>query len=213
MRCDLCCNLYCSVGNRSTRYSMTNYGFIGGVGSGKTTAAAYLHEQYGYTEMSFATPIKTIATNMIRQISEQSSDYDPFAKYKLDINDFKNTPAGRQLLQIIGDGFGRELIGPPHIWIDQLFERMKKKRGPIVVDDVRYENEAYALLGKGFKLIRLVRDTMSMQEYYKQKYGDNVTVLDHVSETELADFPTDFTLEFGKKDELFAMLSQIVENN
>lgn len=185
-------------------------GFVGVAGSGKTTAARYLAKKYGYTEMSFATPVKSIAEDVLVSIGQYGNRRKKVS--------YKDTPAGRQLLQLIGDGLGRELIGPPHIWIDALFERMRRKQARAfaktlyyTVDDVRYENEAYALLGKGFTLVRLNRDPEMLEAFNKERYGENVTVLNHISEEAIDGIPVEFTIDFTDENVLFSTLDEIVD--
>lgn len=183
-------------------------GLIGPAGSGKTTAAAYLHDTYKYTEMSFSTPVKAIAEETLGRIAQLANRPIP--------KNVKETPAGRRLLQLLGDELGRELIGPPHIWIDELFYRMQgkqrltKRAMHFVVDDVRYLNEAYALLGKDFTLIRLIRDAEGLAAFNAERYGENVTVLDHTSESG-ENLPSQFAIQFSTVEELYSMLDEIVD--
>lgn len=111
-----------------------NVGLIGKYGSGKTTAANFLVENHGFVKYSLADPV--------RQITQEIFGIES-----------KADPRYRRIMQKVGtDWFRSE---DPNVWINYLLKRVKDETRPIVVDDVRFPNEALALCQRGWKLIYL----------------------------------------------------------
>jgi dephospho-CoA kinase len=110
-----------------------NIGLVGGLGSGKTTIANYLTNNDGYKKYSLADPMREI-----------------IQKY-FGVND-KHDPRYRSLMQKLGtDWFRNE---EPLVWVNYLKNRIEQDNEPLnVVDDVRFVNEAIALLSWGWQLI------------------------------------------------------------
>lgn len=113
-----------------------NIAIIGKLGSGKSTAARFLHDKYGFDLLSLATPIKFIMLEYF------------------EVKD-KTDPRYRPLAQKIGTDWFRSEY--PEVWVNHLFRRMKKDAMTdwIAVDDCRFPNEAEAFLKAGWKLIYL----------------------------------------------------------
>ena len=107
---------------------MTIIGITGKAGSGKTTAAKVLVDR-GFMKLSFATPVKEIA--------------------KMFGWDGKKDDRGRRLLQLIGTEIGRWY--DDRIWVKKMAQRILdieetnkyyQDQTMIVIDDVRFDNEA-----------------------------------------------------------------------
>jgi dephospho-CoA kinase len=112
-----------------------NIGVIGKLGSGKTTAANFIIDNYGYIRLSLATPIKEIM------------------KEYLDIKD-KTDPRYRKVAQTIGTDWFRSI--DDKVWVKHLMKRAGRlKNKSVVCDDVRFLNEAETLLGNRWVLIYL----------------------------------------------------------
>jgi hypothetical protein len=121
-------------------------GLTGLKGSGKTTVADMLHNQYGFIRRSFASPIKEMLETMgIPQ------------KYIYDV-DYKETPvpgygkSARHMMQTLGTEWGRELVSQ-NIWVKAMESRINgcMRGDDVVIDDVRFPNECamvHALKGK-----------------------------------------------------------------
>jgi hypothetical protein len=96
----------------------------------------------------------------------------------------------RRSLQRIGQGIRK--IDPDY-WVRNLLERMAYVRevtgAPIVVTDVRYENEADALRRDGFYLVRIVRKADASGFTMEQ-----TRAMLHESETALDSYPADVTI-------------------
>jgi hypothetical protein len=131
-------------------------GLCGPAGAGKNTVAEFITDSDGCTllQMAFADPLyECIST--ITGI--------PVAKLK--DRDAKETTipwlgkSPRQLLQTLGTEWGRGTIHP-EIWIRITMERAKPElavgRG-VVITDVRFDNEAQAVIDAGGEVWRVTR--------------------------------------------------------
>jgi dephospho-CoA kinase len=111
-----------------------NIGLIGKFGSGKTTAAEYLVKEYGYNRMSLADPMRKIVKDIFGVES-------------------KTDPRYRRLMQKLGtDWFRSE---DKDVWVKHLLRRVEKETRPVVVDDVRFPNEAATLAARGWYIVYL----------------------------------------------------------
>lgn len=128
-------------------------GFVGLAGSGKTYAATWFRFRTGKGSVwSFAGEIKTIAKSM---------GWDG-------VKDDR----GRKLLQQIGSA-GRAY--DPWTWISKM-----PIDQPIIIDDVRFTNEAEAIRDVGGIVVRIIRP--------------GLTPMNHESETEQQYIFADYTL-------------------
>lgn len=152
--------------------------FIGKKGSGKTTAADGLVEDYGFIKHNFKdTLIAEIKYKMPRVLEEMANvyeklDHDGTNPWTVDRLFKDKPPLMRALLQNYGTEVRRG--DDPMYWVDawgQLASVLSEK--DIVVDDVRFENEAQAVRDMGGCLIRIVKDSF-----------DYTVVDEHASETE-----------------------------
>ncbi len=107
----------------------------GAKGVGKSTYAEFLAGENG-TVLSFATPIKRMLQALV------GKEY-VFGSKKNEETHLGVT--GRVLLQTLGTEWGREMIDQDiwvkamrHILTDAMFEEYR----PVVIDDLRFENEA-----------------------------------------------------------------------
>lgn len=155
-------------------------GLAGQIESGKTTAADYLNEHHEYSIASYATPLKMACVELTGLPIEYFTDKD----LKKEVQWFGKTP--RQLMQMFGTEFVRNMIHPD-FWI----KRMKQKLTTgmtslnithgynVVIDDVRFANEAELIHDLGGKVIHIFR-------------GDPK---ENFHSSEKIDFPTDFTID------------------
>lgn len=127
-----------------------NIGITGLAGAGKTYAANWFRLRTGGEIWSFAAEIKRIAATMGWNGEKDAR--------------------GRKLLQDLGS-IGREY--DRQCWVS----RMPTDR-PVIIDDVRYINEAAAIRSVGGIIIRIKRH--------------GLTVMDHSSETEQQHIVADY---------------------
>lgn len=146
-------------------------GISGGIGSGKTTVADYLCNQYYFTQESFAKPLKQ-AVSLLFGVELSDLDSQDFKDKSLDINHKSLTY--REILQTLGTDWGRHTVDPM-LWVNLLEERLKQLKGDIVVSDLRFENEANLIRRLGGIIIHLNSGTRTQS--HESESG--IQVLNH----------------------------------
>lgn len=138
-------------------------GLTGRAGSGKNTAAARLKAVHGFMELALADPLYDMAAAMLDTPRDRLMDR---AAKEKPIDWLGRSP--RELLQLLGTEFGRTILGQ-EVWVSHLFRRMDRivaamqsyYRSTATVDfavtDVRFDNEAAAILARGGVVWRVVR--------------------------------------------------------
>lgn len=116
---------------------------LGRAGSGKSTAAKHIVEEYGARKVSFAGPLKELA-RLLMDFSDEQLYGTQEAKETVDP---RYGMTSRQFLQRLGNG-ARETIGRD-VWANallfnilQTFSREGQNASLFVIDDCRYRNEA-----------------------------------------------------------------------
>lgn len=141
--------------------------FTGFKGSGKTTAAQAVAELDGWTKMSLADPLRDGVQAIFGFSDEQMTD-----------RALKETPdpvvgvSYRRAAQDVGL-FCRETYGED-FWIRVLDSRIKNTDDSVVIDDVRFLNEAEFVRSQGGAVIGIERPGVECDD-------------DHPSETEMRD--------------------------
>jgi len=135
-------------------------GFCGKAGCGKSTAAKYLVEQYGFTEVSFAAILKNMLA--VAGLPEPSNRDDK----EKNVEGFNFT--WREAAQRLGTEYGRAL--DENIWVKLTMAKLDLNRD-YVFSDVRFDNEAQAIRNAGGSNILLLGRSVDL--------GDNST---HASE-------------------------------
>ncbi|MFD3904129.1 hypothetical protein HXS80_15905 [Streptomyces sp. CB04723] len=166
-------------------------GLIGLARSGKDTVGARLRQRYGYQRVAFADPLKRAALSVDPFVTTWARSTGPQPVRLSEVvqvhgwDEAKTAyPEVRRVLQHIGQTV-REL--DPDFWVRAAFpaiDAASRLGLPVVVTDVRYENEAQALTDRGFSLVRVTRPGAGLADGTGQ----------HRSETELADYPTALTI-------------------
>jgi len=160
-------------------------GICGHAGAGKDMVADYLVKEFGFVRMALADPIKEMAHIYFHVPLDQLQRSDKPQEV-------------RWLLQQLGTEIGR--VYDPSIWIKTLCDRIQTSPRPrIVVTDVRFPNEAEALVtGLGADLILIRR---------QNNPNKGTEMMNHASETSIEKIPFDlFRTAFinleGQKDDL-----------
>lgn len=150
--------------------------------SGKTTVANYL-TRHGYQRVSFAEPIKEMAAGLLQNLGYTEAA----ALYRVHEDKYARIPeigvTVRHMLQTLGTEFGRECLHP-EVWLiswRQRADRVLAAGHNIVVDDMRFLNEAALLRSRGAQLWRITRPGATSSS-------------SHASEGGLDDYPFDFNL-------------------
>jgi hypothetical protein len=120
-------------------------GFCGKAGCGKSTAAKYLVEQYGFTEVSFASILKQMLA--VAGLPEPSNRDDK----EKNVEGFNFT--WREAAQTLGTEWGRSL--DENIWVKLTMAKLDPNKN-YVFSDVRFDNEAKAIRNAGGSNILLL---------------------------------------------------------
>lgn len=132
-------------------------GLTGLAGSGKSTAAEYMEVTHGYNRARFAGPLKNALRRMLRDAL-----VDVHTIERMIEGDLKEVPHSsllgktpRQAMQTLGTEWGRHCMGDT-FWVNLLRYRLEQRRGErIVIEDVRFQNEADMIRDMGGKIIRI----------------------------------------------------------
>ena len=131
--------------------------------SGKTTAAKYLCDYYGFQRAPFAAGLK----EMLLAIGlTEDHVYGDLKHEPLDLLCGK-TP--REAMQTLGTEWGRELIGGDlwlRVWQHRLLEFRNNR---IIADDLRFSNEVKLLRGLNAKVIRVHRPGCKAGEHASEQ--------------------------------------------
>jgi hypothetical protein len=149
-------------------------------GSGKSTAAKYLVDNYGFTEFSFADPLKKSLSIMLD--TSINWFHDPVLKETI-IPHWNNTP--RYFMTKWGTEVFRETIPKITPEITSLWiELMKKKINEstcerIVVSDCRFDDEAELLRNNGSMVLEISRFTKKeISDSHASEQGINKDYID-----------------------------------
>ena len=126
-------------------------------GCGKTTAANLLVE---HEHAAFATPLREAVSQMLRELDLPGFYYVYTAKEAI-IPELG--VSARHMLQTLGTEWGRACIHPD-FWVKiarAKAERIMDDGGSVVVDDVRFRNEAAMICELGGELWRIERPGVS----------------------------------------------------
>lgn len=157
-------------------------GLSGYAQTGKDTIANYLIENYGFTRVAFADPIREAIYRLNPKITIADMKGVPLAtavdglgweSVKVDSED------ARWLLQRMGTEVGREMFGDD-FWVNQ---GMKKalQHDRVVFTDVRYPNELEAILEASGTVWRVIKNSVG-------------AVNRHASETALDDYDFEYMI-------------------
>lgn len=133
----------------------------GRAGSGKSECAKILYYA-GYERVKFADPLK----RALRSILEYTALDDDLIDEMIE-GDLKETPVPqlggktpRHAMQTLGTEWGRNLIHPD-FWVNigqrHILHYTNVLDSPVVVDDLRYQNEAAAIRSMGGKIVHVFR--------------------------------------------------------
>ena len=175
-------------------------GFTGNIGAGKTTAANFICNCFGFQHYNFADPIKKFALS----VGFDEKNVNGCVAEKNAVNGRMGI-SGREFMRKFGTEICRDVLPKVmptmgNIWIkafDKAFIRCEKKG--MVVGDVRFLDEAAAIKKNGGIVIRIER-----------KSTDN-NVSTHTSDTTLRQIEEDYTVENdGALSELQTKIMKII---
>ena len=133
-------------------------GFTGLAGCGKSTAAKYLEQEHNWTRARMADPLKNMLRSLYADMGYSGVDIERRIE-----GDLKETPdrltannTPRQLMQTLGTEWGRKIVHRD-FWVEVAASRILSINGHIVVEDIRFDNEAKVIRALGGRIIRIVR--------------------------------------------------------
>lgn len=164
-------------------------GIIGKIGSGKSTGAEFLSQEFGYEEYSISKPLKEVAKifgfshNQVFGTQEQKLEIHPYWGI-----------SGRTFLQKVGTDLFRNNIKNvlPEMkiedspWLEIFKLKFIQNPKKYIVSDVRFEDEAEFIKKMGGIIIRINRN-----EKGKEKGKETV----HISELEMDKIKEDFSID------------------
>lgn len=177
-------------------------GLTGKKQNGKSTAAQYIAEKYGFVRLNFkdalVAEIKAGFPNVLEAIIEmmERSAYDGMNPWTVDRLFRDKPPVFRALMQNFGTEVRR--VDNMDYWVVKWMKEAAKHQN-IVVDDVRFLNEAQAVRDMGGIVIRISR-------------ADYPNADTHVSETEMDMIKTDDNVTVVSGDEGLKYLYQFFDS-
>lgn len=143
-------------------------------GSGKSTLAAAM-AGFGWQSLKFAGPLKAMLVALLREAGEDDAVIARALEGDLKAQELDalggRTP--RFAMQTLGTEWGRETIAQD-IWVRTLIARANRLRASgvaVVVDDMRFVNEASAIQAAGGKLVRVTRGAMQRPSGHASEGG------------------------------------------
>lgn len=152
------------------------------MGSGKTTVAEILVRKHGFIRLSVASTLKAMTRTFLEESGMNPYDVlELIADPELKEMPLKalNGKSPRYAMQTLGTEWGRNLFGED-FWINAAINKAKALMSQgysVVFDDVRFTNEAEAIVANYGCMIRVIRP------------GVKPTASDHPSEGQLDDYP------------------------
>lgn len=141
-------------------FSARRIAFTGLAGSGKSTAADYLVSKHRFHRLSYASPMKRMMRCMLIEAGAGLMEAVEMVDGKLKEvpTEFLAGKSPRYALQTLGTEWARDLIAQD-IWRRILLHKVEMQAGhPVVVDDLRFADEAVGLKKAGFTIIRMCRN-------------------------------------------------------
>lgn len=173
--------------------------FYGKAGAGKTTLAKKVCKILGCERFSFADSLKAEVINI----------YKTKITWKdIKSHNYSKIVHGKTIRQILQEHGTNRRAEDPKYWIKKLLNAMKyiiehKHWRGIVVDDLRFLNEAKALKENGFFIIKIIRDDGYIADGIDEKTAK------HESEIEQDLIEPDFEIH-GKTGELDIMAFEVL---
>jgi hypothetical protein len=153
--------------------------------SGKDTAGQFFCSTYGFTQYAFADPIRAGLRAALGL-----TDWHFNEGKEIVIHEYGKSP--RQLMQLFGTEFGRNLIHPD-IWQIRAEAALDSTKN-LVLTDCRFNNEAEWARNRGGYVIRISRNNIPRVHTHVSEQGISETLIDYEVENN------------GTLEELFAAL-------
>ena len=163
-------------------------------GCGKTTVAKAL-SPYGYERVSFAQPMRDMLAPFLQALGYSESYLND--SWRKDSRLLELGVSPRHLMRTLGTEWGRDCVHT-EVWALLALKRIEDIRmrgGLVVVDDVRFPNEAELIRRHGGQLWKIERE-------------ESVPASDHASDTSMADWE-DFDVLIHNDGSLKSLLDHV----
>jgi hypothetical protein len=138
-------------------------GFVGLIGSGKDTAADFLVNDFGFKRDSFANTLKDAVANIFHWDRELLQGQTAESRaWREEVDDWWAQRLGiphltpRWVLQFFGTDVCRDNFSND-IWVASLERKLMQSKDNVVISDVRFPNEIWAIKNAGGIIVRLQR--------------------------------------------------------
>lgn len=155
---------------------LPNIALVGKQGAGKSSIAQSLVAEYGFTQMSWAAPVRQIFEMAYGPIIDYAATKSQM--YSVTTTEGIVPRTGRELLQRIGTDAIRNNVDQ-EFWIKAGIQRIRHQ-SQTCNDDTRFLNEATALRGLGWTIVRVT----APEEVRKVRLGSAFVDGGHQSEIE-----------------------------
>jgi len=146
-------------------------GLAGPARSGKSTAATYIEQQFGFAQYAFAQPLKEALRGMLN-LSDRELEGDLKEEALTDIG-----LSPRQLMQTLGTEWGRQ-HGGRDFWLRVAERRLAHIEDALphafngyVISDVRFENEAAWVRARGGVILHIHRPDAPQVASHSSEHG------------------------------------------
>ena len=133
-------------------------GLTGLSGSGKSTAAQHLAHEHNWSRFKMATPLKIMLRSLYREMGV--ADVEIERRIEGDLKEQRDPLIGnhtpRHAMQTLGTEWGRDIMGRD-FWVSIASKAILALPGHVVIDDIRFDNEAKMIRALGGRVIKLAR--------------------------------------------------------
>jgi hypothetical protein len=178
---------------------------VGAAGSGKDTVAQEMVEQYGYTRVAFADPVRAALLALDPLLPQEGLGVLRLST-AVDTLGWEDTkrlyPEVRYLLQRLGTDAIRSQV--PYYWCDLAERTAVAADGPVVFTDTRFINELRMVESYGGTVVEVQRQNNPVLD---------ITAATHTSENEWRSWYPRFTVRNdGSKADLAAAVDTLMEH-
>ena len=159
-------------------------GIVGFMASGKDTVGQHLVDNFGYTSMAFADPLKDCLSTIFGWDRDMLSGRTPESrKWREEVDQWWASKLGiphfspRFAMQNIGTDVMRKIFHD-EVWILNMEKRILSSENPVVITDGRFGNEVRLIRRLGGKVFRMKRgpDPVWMDLARDANQGDQLAI-------------------------------------
>lgn len=152
-------------------------GFVGKMGVGKSTAADYLVEKRGFKKVNFK-------DGLLSELKERLPDTLSVIanENNLTVDELFTKKPYLPVIRALLQNYGTEVRrwDNPNYWVKKWKETIGSHPVNIVVDDVRFLNEAQCIVGNGGIIVRIVRDDIQDTGNHQSETESDGIVANHI---------------------------------